>query len=175
MTSAVFIAIAFAGLVLLIGGSIFGHDHDHDFGHGFDPGDGGAEPTASIFSTKVIAMFIIGFGAAGFVARYHNSGPEVASLWGVACGLLLGFVMYLILRLIYSQQSNSLASSTGAVGHSGVVTIGIDPGHIGEVEVTMGSLQRTYQARAEGPSGIAKGSTIEVVKCQGGQVVVKQP
>jgi hypothetical protein len=30
----VFIAIAAAGFILLLGGSVFGHDHDHEIGDG---------------------------------------------------------------------------------------------------------------------------------------------
>jgi hypothetical protein len=64
----VFIAIAAAGFILLLGGSVFGHDHDHDahVDHEHD-GEGADEPTVSIFSIKVLATFVMGFGAGGAI------------------------------------------------------------------------------------------------------------
>ena len=58
----IFLAIMTAGLIILIGGFLFGHDHDADHGdHGHDGGHD-SEPAVSIFSTKVIGTFIMGFG-----------------------------------------------------------------------------------------------------------------
>src|SRR2546427_10386153 len=104
----VFLAITFLGFVLLAGGSLLGHDHDadHDHDHGHET-DQGNEPTVSIFSFKVIGAFIMGFGAAGAIAKYYDNGWLGASLSGLATGILLGLFMYGILRGVDSTPSDS--------------------------------------------------------------------
>src|SRR5258706_2098812 len=71
LAMSIYLSLAFLGFVVLAGGAIFGHDHDHDphFDHDHDHGghDGshGGEPTVSIFSLKVIGAFIMAFGCGG--------------------------------------------------------------------------------------------------------------
>jgi hypothetical protein len=91
----VFIAIAAAGFILLLGGSVFGHDHDHDahVDHDHD-GEGADEPTVSIFSIKVLATFVMGFGAGGAIAAYYNAGPLAATGVGFGTGVILALLMY---------------------------------------------------------------------------------
>jgi hypothetical protein len=69
------------------GGFLFGHDHDHDFSHDFDHDvdHGGGPDTGgviSIFSTRVVFTFIMGFGAAGAIANSYGANHLIASLIG---------------------------------------------------------------------------------------------
>ena len=86
----VFLTLALAGFVLLVFGWIFGHDHDfgHDFSHDFghDMGhDVDQEGTISIFSLRVLATFVMGFGAAGFVCVWkYKTNNLAASIAGSA-------------------------------------------------------------------------------------------
>lgn len=169
-----FFAIALFGLIVLVGGSIFGHDHDHnhDFGHGHDHDSGGNEPTVSIFSVKVIGMFVMGFGAAGTIARFYRWSAVQASLAGLGAGVLLGLVMYGVLRAIYGQQANSLVRTEDALGRNAIVTIGIGPDSPGQVEVSIGDLRRTYVAQSTGGKTFHKGDLLRVVDCYGSQLIV---
>src|SRR3989442_567181 len=159
----IFLAITFLGFVLLAGGALLGHDHDidHDHDHGHEA-DQGNEPTVSIFSFKVIGAFIMGFGAAGAIADYYGSGWLASSLSGLATGILLGLFMYGILRMVYSQQSDSLVPTEQAVGKSGLVTIGIDKDSVGQVDVALGGQHRSYLARELSGQAVPKGRLVVV-------------
>src|SRR5689334_7424425 len=110
----IFLALAFFGFVILVGGAILGHDHDHDvhFDHDHDhDASHTGEPTVSIFSLKVIGSFIMAFGSGGAIAKWLGYEGIKPSLIGLVAGLSLGLFMYGLLRLLYKQQSDSLVST----------------------------------------------------------------
>lgn len=168
----IFFAIALFGVILLIGGSIFGHDHDHDGGHDSDSDHGGSEPTVSIFSVKVIGVFIMGFGAAGTIAKYYDADNVIASISGLCFGLFLGLCMYMFLRLIYGQQANSMVRTEEAIGKNGIVTIEIGPNSVGKVEVSIGDISQIYMAQGKENKSFRKGERIKVIDCHGSQLIV---
>src|SRR5438067_1058080 len=104
----IFGSIALAFFIIMVGGFLFGHDHD-GADHGIDHGD---IATISIFSVKVIATFGMGFGAAGAVAAYYKQDNLVSSLIGIVFGFLLAGTMYLFLNLIARQQASSLIETS---------------------------------------------------------------
>src|ERR1043166_4785449 len=132
----IFVSIAIAAFIIVGGSFLFGHDHDVDHDHGdlgHDVDGGSAEPTISIFSTKVIATLLMGFGAAGAIAMHYGANSVIASLVGVGSGVLLGGLMYFVLELFYRQQCDSLVPTSAAVGRTGIVTVSIGEGTPGEV------------------------------------------
>jgi membrane protein implicated in regulation of membrane protease activity len=171
----IFIAIAIAAFIFVVGAFLFGHDHDaehdHDVGHDGDVGTG--EATISIFSTKVLATFLMGFGAAGSIARYYNVDTLLSSLIGVGFGALLGGLMYGILNIFYRQQASSLVPTSSAVGCSGTVTVSIGANSQGEVSLDLQGQYSTYLARSKDGSPIPKGQAVRVVKTVGSQLVVE--
>jgi membrane protein implicated in regulation of membrane protease activity len=180
----IFLAITVAGLVLLVGGSLFGDDHDHgghfdhdhggDHGHEGDGDHGHNMPTVSIFSTKVIGTFIMGFGAAGFMAKFYGADNIIASLVGVGSGILISLLMFGVMKILYSQQSDSLIYTKETIGRTAVVTIAIDAGHPGKVEVTFGDVSQTYLARARDPQAtFARGVKVRVAEHHGSELVVE--
>jgi len=175
----IFVCITAAGFILLVGGSFFGHDHDvdHDpgghFDHGHDAGHD-AEPTVSIFSTKVIGSFLMGFGAGGAIAAFYGAGPLTASLIGLGVGFLISLLMYWVMRLIYSQQSTSIVTTDTAVGEIGAVTIAIGRNGTGEVAITLRGQHRSFLARSADTNAIAKGRRVQVVHTTGSQLVVRE-
>jgi hypothetical protein len=167
----VFIAISIAAFILVAGSFLFGHDHDA--GHDGDVG-GDSEPTISIFSTKVLATLLMGFGAAGAIATDYGISYLMSSLIGLGCGVLLGGVMYLIMGFFYSQQSTSLVPTDAAVGCSGRVTVSIVKGGQGEVGLQLNGQYTTLLASANDGGAIEKGQPVTVVKTMGSQVVVER-
>ena len=171
----IFLSLTGAGLILLLGGAIFGHDHDFDHDHdahvdhGHDA-DSGGEPTVSIFSTKVIGTFVMGFGAGGAIASYYSAGALPASAAGLGTGLLLAAAMYLVLRLIYGQQASSLVATDSLKGQTGTVTAGIEKDAVGEVTV----LSRPYLARSKDGNPIKRGQTVSVVASVGSELIVAE-
>lgn len=175
----IFVCITIAGFILLVGGSLFGHDHDVDHDHDghFDHGhDGGhdAEPSVSMFSVKVIGSFIMGFGAGGAIAAFYGANPLTASFIGLGVGFLMGLLMYWLMRLIYSQQSTSIVTTNTAVGEIGTVTTAIGRNGTGEVALTLGGQHRSFLARSADTNAIAKGRQVKVVHTTGSQLVVRE-
>jgi membrane-bound ClpP family serine protease len=166
----IFLCVTVAGFILLVGGSIFGHDHDGHVEHGHDAGHG-AEAVVSVFSVKVIGTFILGFGAGGAIAAYYGANPLVASFIGLAVGFLMGLLMYGIMRLIYGQQATSIVT---AVGEIGTVTTAIGRDGTGEVDLTLRGQNRTFLARSADTKPIPRGRQVKVVHTAGSQLVVRE-
>ncbi len=176
----IFIAIAIGSFILIAGSFLFGHDHDadhhvdighagegHDFGHD-------VEPTISFFSIKVLATLTMGFGAAGAIARQYGADYLVASLWGLGSGIVLALLMYLVLDVIYKQQSSSLVETASAIGQLGTVTVSIDADAVGEVGVEVAGRYMTYLAKSSTSKPIPKGATVKVVQAVGSELIVEQ-
>lgn len=173
----IFISIALAAFIIVAGSFLFGHDTDtgtdaEDVGH--DTDGGGAEPTISVFSTKVIGTLLMGFGAAGAIAMYYGASHVTASLIGVLCGLVLGGIMYLVLEVFYGQQSTSLVSTSAAVGCTGSVTVPIGDGETGEVGLYLGGQYRTFSATSLDGKAVPKGQTVTIVKNLGSHLIVEK-
>jgi len=88
----IFAAIAVAAFIIAAGSFLFGHDIDHDVDHDVGHDAGAGEGTISIFSTKVIATMLMGFGAAGAIARYYGLGYPASSAIGVGFGVVLAAI-----------------------------------------------------------------------------------
>lgn len=172
----IFLTLALAGFLVLVVGPLLGHEHDHDghfdhdVGHGHDLGHG--EPSVSIFSLRVVGTFIMAFGSGGAIGRGYGYGMLESSLIGVGSGVALAGLLYILLRMLYSQQSDSLVATEQAVGAKGVVTVEIGPASVGSVEVMLAGQSRTYLARSADGAGIAKGREVTVVQTRGSELTV---
>lgn len=171
----VFGSIAIAGLIMLLGGSIFGHDHDVDHDHDGDhDNDHSDNPTVSLFSVKVIGTFVMGFGAGGAIASHYGAEMLAASGIGFGVGLLMGLLMYGVMYLIYGQQATSIVSTENAVGKTGTVTVLISEYGVGEVDLTLQGQHRTYLAISASGKSIDKNSPVKVVRTAGSQLIVEK-
>jgi len=169
----IFFAIAIAGFIIVGGGAVFGHDHGHDLGHGVDHA-GDHDAIVSVFSPRVIGTFIMGFGAGGAIAVYGGASTIMASLAGIGVGFLLGIVMYLIMRMFYTEQSTTVVRVDDAVGRIGIVMVPIDAGSVGKVEVRIGDLRRDFLARgADRTKPLARGQSVRVTAHHGGELTVE--
>lgn len=166
----IFGSIAIAFFILMVGGFLFGHDHD-GADHSIDHGD---ISTVSIFSVKVIATFGMGFGAAGALASYYKQDQVISSLIGIGFGFLLAGAMYLFLNLMARQQSSSLVETSSLIGQTGTVTVAISENGSGEVAVSSAGNYATYSARASNEKSIPKGKSIRVVRTSGSLLLVEE-
>jgi membrane protein implicated in regulation of membrane protease activity len=172
---AIFVAIALAAFLVVAGSFLLGHDHDlggdfdHDLSHDIGPDTHGM---VGIFSTKVIFTFIMGFGAAGAIAQYYGIGYPLASLIGVAAGIVLATLMYGVILLFTEQQSNSVIAADALLGCTGTVTVPIDKDGIGEIGVSVAGEYRTYAARAHGALVLPKGHSVRIVNATGSVLTV---
>ncbi|MEK7496708.1 MAG: NfeD family protein [Patescibacteria group bacterium] len=173
----IFVALAFVGLLGLVFSLLFGHDHevehevsvDHDTDHDVSHD----APTVSLFSSKVIFTFIMGFGAAGSIARYNDESIISSSVWGLGSAVTLSLIMYGLMALLYKQQASSIISTKNAVGKIGNVTVTISAQSIGEVGVTIDGSYLTYTAKSKDGSEILHGRTVEVLGVAGSELIVQ--
>jgi membrane protein implicated in regulation of membrane protease activity len=177
----IFATIAVAAFIVVAGAFLLGHDHDldHDFDHDFDHdvAHGGSPDTGgvvSIFSTRVVFTFIMGFGAAGAIANSYGASYPVASLIGVAAGMVLGALMYGIMLLFVEQQASSIIPTNSLLGCTGTVTVPIDKDSLGEIGVSVAGEYRTFAARLQGPGTVPKGHTVRIVGLTGSILTVEE-
>jgi membrane-bound ClpP family serine protease len=170
----IFVAIAVAAFLLVAGSFIFGHDMDHDAEHDVGHDAGAGEGTISVFSTKVVSTMLMGFGAAGAIARYYGLGYLPSSVIGLVFGCALAAVMFALLALIAGQQASSASSAKNAINSTGQVTVSIGADDAGEVGLTRGGQYLNYPARSRNGKAIPKGRQVRIVDATGGYVTVEE-
>lgn len=171
----IFTSIALAGFILLAGSFLFGQDTEigHDGGDLADV-DHGDSPTISIFSMKILGTLIMGFGAAAAIAANYGAGYLLASVIGVGSGVLLAFLMYLLIKLIYNQQSSSLVPTRAAVGCTASVTVSIGEDTPGEVGLYLDGAYRTFSASSSDGKPVNKGENVLVLNNVGSHLLVEK-
>jgi len=173
MSETIFFWMAVSPAVLLTFFMILG-DFDIDFdissGH-FDIGSGhGAGP----LGLKAILAFTSGFGLGGYLAHYFE--------WGInpiLCGLAFSIPSYLIvfigMRLLYSQRGNSQVDSKNVVGQKARVVNIIHPKSVGEILVEDPNVKTSLYMPAvcDDKKSIEKDSIVTVESVEGGTARVK--
>lgn len=173
----IFFTIALIGFLYVLLTSVIGHAADavHDIGHaGGDAHDGDHEHMLSIFSPRVIAIFLMGFGAAGGVARYYGFSYPASSLIGFGVGLVVGLFMAWLVGFLIRQQSNSLIKTNDLVGQVGTVDVSMEGNDPGEVSIQYGGRFGVYIARSKGGKNIAKGKQVRVLETSGSSLTVEE-
>jgi membrane protein implicated in regulation of membrane protease activity len=153
----VFLAIGAIGLIFLLASLLFGEifeemhleaDLNHD-GPGF-------------FSTRVISVFLTAFGGIGALSVNQGLGAMASSAIGFASGILMGGLIYLYARFLYSQQASSNIDSNDLIGHTAEVTVGIPAGGLGQVRCLIGETMVEKTARSKGGIAIAHNSQVMI-------------
>jgi hypothetical protein len=172
-----FVAIGAVGLLLLLLSFVLGEvEHDVELSHpeldvgheveSHDLGHAGDLHTPSWLSMKVITASMVGFGAFGYIAS--SSGIPELLAWPIAA---VGFLalgagtLFLVLKPLASQQSNTLLSRASYRGLIAKVTLEIPAGRSGFVVFQDRNGARVTQqavAAAEGDA-IAQGTEVYIV------------
>lgn len=168
------------GLLLLFI-AIFGADADVDADIDIDADvdidvDAGDLGGPGALSVKLILLFLVGFGASGYLSVYFKW-----PVHHVLCGLIGGgaawFIGYQLLKLLYEQQASSQVRLTSFVGKQGRVIVPIPKeGGTGEIEATNEAAgQSTYfNARAADPKKeYEKGAFVTIKSVSGKTAVVE--
>ncbi len=171
----IFVAIAIGAFMIVAGGFLLGHDHDFDHDVDHDVGHEGGVDThgiIGIFSLRVIFTFVMGFGAAGAIALHYGAGYPIASVIGIAVGIVLAALMYGIMMLFIEQQASSVTETDSLVGCTGTVTVPIDKDGMGEVGVSIGGEYHTFTARAHDRGPLGKGIIVRIIGMTGSVLTV---
>jgi hypothetical protein len=153
----IFLAVGAIGLLVLLFSLLFGEildemhleaDLDHD-GPGF-------------FSTRVISVFITAFGGFGAISANYGMSPLASSAVGFMSGILLGGLIYLYARFLYSQQASSNIDLADLIGRTAQVTVGIPAGGLGQVRCLIGETMVEKTARSKDGIAIASNSQVMI-------------
>ena len=164
----VFVSIFAVGFAILLLSMIFGHDGDVEVdADGLDHGP-------SIFSIKLIALIMVGFGAGGFGLRATtDAGMFAASMTGVGGSVVVGLVGYLILRAFYRNQASSTIVDKDIVGCNGNLLDGIDGDGRGQVSCVLRGREITFLARSQDGQSIKRGSPVKIISKTANVVTVE--
>lgn len=166
-----FLTILAVGFVYILATSALGaigggHDADHHDGDSSHDHE-----TISVFSPKIIAIFMVGFGSAGCLATHYGLGAILATVAGLGGGLVLGSAALIGLRLLYSQQASSEIHISDAVGLTGTVTLAIPTVGRGEVGVSVKGQYLVYPAFSRGVA-FAINSNVRIQAAEGSLLIV---
>jgi hypothetical protein len=148
-----FLAIAVFGFVYLLGSSMLGDIFDHgDMDHSTD----GHAAGPSIFSSRILSVFVTAFGSFGAIGVHLGYGVGLSTAMGFGGGALFGGIIYAFASFLYGQQASSHIRTSELVGNTAQVSVAIPKGGMGQVRCTLGDTVVEKVARA------AKGDEIPV-------------
>lgn len=168
----IFATVFGVGFAILIISLIFGgHGDVHvDIGHDahFGSGEG-----PSIFSFRIIALLMVGFGAVGFGCRATTDMSMFkASLVGIVGALGVSVIGYLILRMFYANQGTLVVSDSQILGQQGNVIDAIADNGLGQIACVIAGREITFLARSEDNHPIAKNALVRITGKSGNIVTV---
>jgi len=174
---AVFLGIASIGFLILVvsflSGELFEHGdlagHDADF-----HGDVHGGPGVSIFSTRILSVFVTAFGGFGAIGIHLGHSTEVSTVMGVVGGLVFGTLIYLFASFLYSQQASSEVRVSDLAGVVAQVSVAIPKGGLGQVRCTLGESVVEKIARSQDGEPIPANSLVKIEAVVGETVVVRR-
>jgi len=171
------------GFFFLVVLAMMGHFFDGAGGHDIGSGghaEAGADGTdgdgVSAFSPMIIAAFMTGFGAFGYLLTLvPATRPPIISAPLAAVGAF-GFASVIVstLRMVFRRtQSSSESAVASVVGMTATLGTGIPENGVGEIVYVQGGTRYTAPARSEDGKPIATGAAVVVTRLAGTQFFVK--
>jgi membrane-bound ClpP family serine protease len=164
-----YFAIALVGTLFLILSAVLGEVFDF-FGDADADVDGGVSP----LSGKVLATGMTAFGAAGMITQYYNWGPLLSAATAAMSALFLGAGAWWGISALQSQTASTDTIVSSMRGRNAQVTVSIQAGSIGEVQLSSVTGTRHMSARAVDGSSIPAGASVRVVESSGSILLVEQ-
>ena len=130
-----------------------------------DSGDGEGGPLSLLFSTPFWSFGLTGFGLSGLLMQLlvRNSAGLFSQLIALTIGGGMGLAATRLLRVIGRREADSLVRSDDLVGREGHVSLAIEAGGRGFVELTArGSLIRRPSRCSDGRA-LPKGTRVVVI------------
>ena len=165
----IFLGIATLGFVFLLISLVVGDIFDS---FGFETGlDGGADGHG-LLDSRVISVFVTAFGGFGAIGIQMGLSIVASSLLGLGGGIILGGLVSLFGRFLYTQQATSSVNTSQLIGRSAQVIVSITPGSLGQVSCRIGEERIEKLARARDNREIKAGATVRVDEVAGDSLIV---
>lgn len=169
----IFATIFGVGFLILILSLIFGGDTDADADVDFDGADFDGHSGPSVFSVKMLALFMVGFGSVGFgVTTTTEWTMFQASMAGLGGAAAVGLAGYLILRLFYASQVSSTITSQDLLGTTANTTDAITDEGYGQITCSVRGRPITFLARSRDGGTIPRRTPVRIVSKSGNVVTV---
>lgn len=173
----IFVTIFGVGFLILLISLIFGADHDIDMDVDGDV-SGVVESDfhgPSVFSIKMVALLMVGFGGVGFAVRATSDVQMwAASLAGVGGAAVMGGIGYLIIRAFYASQASSTITDSDIIGERATLLDAINEGSNGQVVCIIRGREMTYLARSADGQPIERGTPVRITDKTGARVTVER-
>lgn len=183
LDSLIYLLCLGGGFLFLVVLALMGHFFDgighHDVGSGghaeagADGTDGGG---VSAFSPMIIAAFMTGFGAFGYLLSLVPATKSPVLSAPLAAVGAFGFASLVVagLRLVFRRtQSSSESKASSVVGTTATLGTGIPEHGVGEIVYVQGGTRYTAPARSEDGRPIPTGAPVIVTRLAGTQFFVK--
>lgn len=165
----VFLGITAIGLILLVVSLVFGELLD-DFG--FHAGGEGGFDGHGFVDSRALAVLITAFGGFGAIGAQLGLSVVASSLVGLASGIVLGGLVTLFGRFLYSQQASSSVGNSQLVGRTAQVTVMIPSGGIGQVSCRVGEERVEKLARSREDIELKPGMLVRIEEIAGDSAIV---
>ncbi len=166
----IFASIFGVGFIILAISMFFG-EHDIDANADIDTDTGGP----NIFSIKMVALLMVGFGAVGFgLLSTTEASMFQSSLGGVAGAVALGLIGWVIMKGFYASQASSTIQDEEVVGKPANLIDAIAQNRNGQVACIIKGREITFLARSHDGRPIARGIPVKIVG-KTGNIVTVQP
>jgi len=170
----VFAAIGF----IFLGISFFGGDAEVDIDIGdadFDISNAEVDADSPhVFSIRTLAVFLLTFGVAGFVA--HSNGYEVAGqlIAGFISSFGVAGLVFLIMKGMYSMQGSAQVDSKKLVGQKAIVTIPTTKSGVAQVKVSTAGGIKEYICREKNGKKLKQNDSVNILESAAGVLTVEK-
>jgi hypothetical protein len=140
-----------------------------DAGAGLEHGSG-----LGLVSTRSVIAFVAGFGWTGAMARQSGWAMPTSVAAALAVGFGLMFMVFWLMRWLYSLRQSGSLDYRNAIGATGTVYVTIPAaGHgSGQIQVLVQGRLATVAAAGSGPQPIAAGRAVKVVQLLTGNTLL---
>jgi hypothetical protein len=126
--------------------------------------DADVHADGSLFSTRSIAGFFLGFGGGASIVYQATGNPYLAGAAGFVLGFVMLYAIYFIGKSLLSLQSDGTVDFAQAIGSIGTVYITIPPtrGSGGQAQIVFHNRHEIIQAVFDGDTALPSGANIRV-------------
>ncbi|MDR1818451.1 MAG: hypothetical protein LBR07_09875 [Puniceicoccales bacterium] len=158
-------------LVLLLM-TVFGLDHGN-----LEAPDTAGDGDGSLFSTRTVSAFFLGFGGVGSLVYERTASVVAASGAGLLAGVALLWAIYQTGRRLMRLQSDGTVRYADAVGAAGKVYITIPPARApgGQAEITFSNRNEILDAVSDSAAPIAAGAPVRVKALLADRLLLVEP
>ena len=174
---AVFLGIAALGFLFLLISFVFGELFGHGSvgGHDATPHDvHGDSHGVSVFSTRVVSVFITAFGGFGAIGIHLGYRIETSTAMGLLGGLIFGALIYLFASFLYGQQASSDIRVSELIGRTAQVSVAIPQNGLGQIRCSFGESVVEKIARTEDGAAIPVNTSVKIESVVGETVLVRR-